>query len=469
MPKLDQVVLDAGGYDLRNWNGYRVHSDILAPADQASLTISLAGGKTAESFDKRSEVREVLSPGEEISLSIVKPDGAKALQFTGVIDERDVQADSSSGMVITVSARNRAAHLVDSDVNLTVGRKDQRFVAMCEAAVAPWEIPVICHAEKARWTLTSKKPKKKEISEDELDATTAFGAVFEPAVAALAGFDTETMKAANLIARQRVSQGKLVRGDRGATATATSAAIEAAAALAGGSFPALTEAVRLASGSASRLSPGDIKRLVVKDMKPQAGEKVWEYLDRHAKKLGIMMWMSPEGALILSSPQYNQKPLFRIVRRFRSRSEDPNNVKSGVRMTSTADRYSECAVYGRTHGDDALRARITHNEKDLDCSVYRPMTIHDQSIRTLEDAKRRARRELALGRQRADVLTYEVAGHSQNGVIWAVDTICSVVDEVAGIAGDYYITGREFSKDVGAGTRTNLTLMPKGAIVLGDA
>jgi hypothetical protein len=56
------------------------------------------------------------------------------------------------------------------------------------------------------------------------------------------------------------------------------------------------------------------------------------------------------------------------------------------------------------------------------------MYAHDQESQTLEEPSNYARRELALKQRDSLHVTYTVAGHTNQGAVWAIDTMVDVND-----------------------------------------
>lgn len=57
---------------------------------------------------------------------------------------------------------------------------------------------------------------------------------------------------------------------------------------------------------------------------------------------------------------------------------------------------------------------------------------------------------------------------SSTGRIWQVDTIARVVVAAYDLDEEMWVLERVLTQDVGQGQKTRLTLIPKGALVLGE-
>ncbi len=430
MPRSDFVTLEVGGRRIDTWTEYAVQSDLLTPADGFHLSFALPGGSEAAAAAGR-ELLDLLEAGAEVKLfvglDVTGANPSRALQLTGVIDEVTISGDRGGSQVV-VDGRDRAAHLCDSSAALTLLRESTNFLTIVREAVSPWSIEVIADHTASRDILTGRAiavPLDRRVAEE----------------ARSAGIPAAMYS--RILARRAARDGVPADTLAGVSPTADSRALQA-----------------------NGMAPGDIERLQTRAAKPNPGETVWDFLDRHAKRLGLLMWMDPKGRLVLSAPRYEQRPLYRIVRRRKSRESDPNNVLEGAVSRNAADRYSEVTVYGRGGGADLTRSAISHTERDSTFPHYRPLVVHDSGARTLAEVQRRARRELNRYKANALQASYLVPDHGQRGFLYATDTIATVVDEVCGLEQDMYLAKRTFRCDRERGTLTELTLMAKGAIVL---
>lgn len=89
----------------------------------------------------------------------------------------------------------------------------------------------------------------------------------------------------------------------------------------------------------------------------------------------------------------------------------------------------------------------------------RPLYLVDQESNNLEQLINFTKREMASRQMQALEVRYEVAGHSQNGKVWATDTMVDVDDDVANLHETLWVKSVTFTKSRSGGTRTNLTLI----------
>lgn len=433
----DFVFLEVEGRRIDTWTSYKVDSDLLTPADAFSFEVGFGGigTNTADRTRQRAfgELRELLSPGARVRLYVGDDVTGRArsryLQLSGRITEREIDVTKDAGTTLHLSGHDDSWPMVQSHVPVSLVRTEgTSFIALVRAAVAPWSVEVITDASAARDILTGRAGLS---AEQELLVEQARAQGISPA-----------LMRRSLVRRAAREQKPLDE------------------------YLGVTASDRARDRSSSGQTPSDIERIQLREARPRPGETVWEFLERHARRLGVMMWMNPRGQLVLSSPHYSQTPLYSFVRRFENRSDDPNNILGGPVRDSIGNRVSRVTVYGRTHGSDVERARVRATASDTDMPLAIEHIVHDNDVRTEAEANRRAKRELAEATARARTVEYALPDHGMGRYLYAVDTMARVVDEWAGIDEAMYVTGRTFMRSRDGGTTTTVRLARRGSIVL---
>lgn len=441
------------GVELSRWVSYQIDSDLLTPADAFSLQVDVP----VNDVDR---VRELVAPGAEVQVYIERTTPGqyrRALQMTGWIDERHRQVSKTGGMLLTVSGRDKAGVLCDASVdpNLRVEldvllgegleivvaqngevthewvtrrqRSGVAFIDLVRAAVQPWSIPVITDDAALRSVLTGERVTRRrtEVLRREARAEGVPPTLY-----------TRNRRDAARAAGVPLDEYLGVQADSGAR-----------------------------FGNA--LSPSDVERIRTAEARPHIGETVWDFLDRHARRLGLMMWMTADGRLVIGSPDYGQPATYRLIRRRNPRADDPNTIIDGGVTDTIANRYSSVRVFGRS-GNDETRTRWTASVDDPEWTFgfTKPLTVKDQGARSDEAVRARGHRALALGKEQAFVLDYTMGGHGQRDAFYAQGTVAYVCDEPAGVSDNYYVTKRTFTMQRASGTYTQLRLVPLGSIVL---
>lgn len=439
--ELDYAAIEVEGLFLDAWTSYSFQSDLFTPADAFHLSIGIGTSNTRALTNNLARLRALLKPGQTVKLWIGSGD-KRALQAVCVIDAREVGNDADSGTTLTVSGRDQAAKLIGSAADPKLYAESDTLVSVARKAVAPWKIEVTAD-HVAQRDLRQARVSKEKMRRLQ-DKARSLG-----------------------IPASSMSEKLAASIDRGTID------FEEFAEAAGVDLNA-SRARRLGlpfSGGAPGLSSLQIYQLRVKDVRPQSGETVWEYLDRHAKRNGLLMQMDPQGRLVFMGLEYNQTPSYALVRRMTgtTRLRAQNNILSGGDRFDLSDAYKRVLVYGRVKGNDATRSPFKGEAVDTSDGALpydKTLQLHDSSIKSKDDAQIRAEYELAKSKQGARVLQYTVRGHSANGLVFATDTVAQVEDQVSGVSAPYYITSRTFARSAQLGPTTELRLVPLGSIAL---
>jgi prophage tail gpP-like protein len=425
--RLDSAAIEVDGVYLDAWQSYSFDSDLFTPADAFNLTIGVGTSSSRELQKTIDRLLELMEPGKRVKLWVASV-GKRALQHVGIIDAAEVQNDGDGGTQFSVRGRDLARHLIGSAADPSLYEANDTLISVARRAVAEWGIEVTADH------VAGRDLRQARISGDKLSRLKA--------------------RARRYGVPPRLMSEKIAASiDKGTIAFddfAQAAQID-------------IDGVNVADAGLSSLR---IYQLRLRDVRPQSGETVWEYLDRHARRNGLLMSMDPQGRLVFSGLGYNQAPSYRITRRING-DRSVNNVISGGRSDDISDVYSRVVVYGRSKGSDAARSRFKGlAEDDSVLPFTQTLQLHDSSIKSVSDAQKRAEYELARSRQGALALEYTVAGHSANGLIFATDTVAHVEDQVTGINAPYYVTARTFQRSNQAAPTTRLKLVPLYSIAL---
>lgn len=442
MSGVDYAAIEAGGLLLDAWTSYSFDSDLFTPADSFRLSLGLGTSQSRELRATLERLSAQMKPGTKVKLWVAS-NGKRALQAVGVIDARQISNDADGGTSFTVEGRDLASFLIGSAADPALYEAEDTLVSVARKAVKPWGLEVTADHVAGR-DLRQARVHKDKLRRLQAKARALGIAPRLMSEKIAASIDKGTIDFDEFVSAASADFVRTHAGELG--------------------FVPL-------SGAAPGLSSLQIYQLRVKDVRPQSGETVWEYLDRHAKRNGLLMQMDPQGRLVFCGLEYNQTPSYRLTRRIRGATWD-NNILSGGHRHDLSDAYRRVVVHGRAKGKDAARSSFHGDAMDraADAVPYeKTLTLRDNSIKSTSDAQARAEYELAKSKQGSVALEYTVRGHSDSGLLFATDSIAHVRDEVAGIDGPYYITARTFMRSAHAGATTQLKLVPPGSIVLKEA
>ena len=429
---IDEVTIDFGPTTVTGWTDYELVSDILTPADGWSVTLPLSG-----TLEQRQALKQQIrtDSGGRCFIYIQRNDSTdRAQQLSGVIDDIGA-AGAMDGSTLEIRGTDNGGLLASSSADPRLGiEADTSLLDVIRAQCDPFGISVVAEGLPSRSLLTGER-----VAGDRDRLVRRMAREF--------GLPLRTARRAMIIT-----------GSGGGALTGAEDSDD--------DFAVSTPRDRARDGRAGGLTGRDVEALRVADAKPAPGETRWDFIDRHCRRFGVMPWIGADGKLVISSPHYDQEPLFVLTRRISDGST--NNIVSGGSDESLSQQSSEVTVYGRAGGRDATRSRFrgfAQRNASL-MPLYRPLVVHDPSIRSQDEATRRAKRELADQNVSSYALEYEVYGHGQGPYLYAVDTVAEVVDEAEAIDGLFWIASRTFRGSRQNGKTTKLRLLPVGALVL---
>lgn len=221
--------------------------------------------------------------------------------------------------------------------------------------------------------------------------------------------------------------------------------------------------------------------VVTKKIQTRLGERWFEFVRRYLDRAGLFLWAGADGKFILSAPNPNQKPVYKIVRR---RGQDRNavNVITASFSNDTRGRHTVAVICGRSGGGKHGRAKaITATTDDemvnwtkdgIGTGTQIVLVVRDANVHTNEQADFLGHRKIAEERRSGYQISYTLSGHTtptiggKSRAVWAPDTIVSVEDDEFGINDDFWIESVEYRR--GPETTTTIRLMRKIDLVFGS-
>ena len=251
-----------------------------------------------------------------------------------------------------------------------------------------------------------------------------------------------------------------------------------------------------------------LKSFQIHQLKPYPAEGSFSFASRIAQRFGLWIWLSAEGnSIIVSKPDFGQEARYHIRHKTgasgfannvleyhveRHAGEQPSviiatgsggggeygrgglkvafpNMLTGITALGALRPEVQAVLTANSDAKivqptvEALRALSTRALTGVNAnffgSQHRPMFLHDDESKTIDQLEAFCRREMSLKQRGALVAHYTLEGHENNGYPWCVDTIVEVDDDVAGIHGNMWVMSRTFTKDRMVGTRTQVELI----------
>lgn len=231
-------------------------------------------------------------------------------------------------------------------------------------------------------------------------------------------------------------------------------------------------------GNSDQNPPADLEPIQVPQAKVQPGESIFDVASRHLERHGLMLWDSPDGKIVIGAPD-NESPISYRLACKRGEPSKANNLSRFKRIRDFSDSPSEVWVYGQTWGADIAKSSLFGVAPNLDVLKVASETGHFRrkairvmnQIRSQEQARAKAARELTMMRMRQDAWSVRCDGLSHwdgsQQVKWALAAMAEVDSDVlGGPQGSYMIHKLRLTGDTNAGTFSDLELVAKDTIKL---
>lgn len=419
---------------LNSWAGYEVTSDMMAAADNFSLTPNPTPAN-----------RGIFKKGGGQKVKIF---AEGVLQMKGITEDDDRQTDADSRS-LAVSGRDYAGLLVDNAVNPPVSLSNLTLAELAHKVLAPFA--------------------------DYIDTIIMDNAVNRYKVAGVAQSRRLAQNQNEQLAQQNIGSKttKVVVDRQGVPHLVTTA----------------TPRWGTGSGGLRRNDFGKnspvyrgVDQDKIRETYVKPGETVWALLAKHAQRLACHMWMTSDGELCIARPSYVQDSSAYGETLTQLADDDGNpaggNVTSTGLKTSIADRYANYVVLGQGRSakkqigkeltnhkgttQDPSPAFFTRKNGSL---VSRLPKVTVKTVKRLQDKKlirRLVRTMMEEGALKGFDYEIEVPRHfSPSGLLYSVDTSIPVNDKVNGIQMDMFIYKRTLTRDVEGDAATVLSLWPQ--------
>lgn len=216
-------------------------------------------------------------------------------------------------------------------------------------------------------------------------------------------------------------------------------------------------------------SPVDLEPMREEQAKVTPPETIYAAADRHLRRHGLMLWDSADGKIVVSSPNDEQDPLYRL-RMLIGPSGQQNNLLSATRTRDWSEVPSVLGVFGQGGKWDFAQASVRGIFEDQDLlakSLYRPVLVVQETIKSQALAERAARREglnRSLRKEAWDLVSDGLSFWNGNEVIqWSPDTVADITTNVAGgPVGPYLLHRTELRRSAADGDVATISVVKKG-------
>lgn len=201
----------------------------------------------------------------------------------------------------------------------------------------------------------------------------------------------------------------------------------------------------------------------------EPGEKPSEKITEYARRLNLLLNVSPDGKVCLFRPNDEQAPLYSL--RLREGDEGCNVLDADL-VEDARSLWTEVIVVG-----EQLPNQLFTNTTNPNATKKRGRVVHPGALpfthrRTAADgemyenglAQKQAEWMYKRGIFDAWVATYNVSEHHQNGFWWESDTVVHIDDEELGLLGNFYVQAVHCTGSKQAGDTTTVTVRKPGLL-----
>lgn len=249
-------------------------------------------------------------------------------------------------------------------------------------------------------------------------------------------------------------------------------------------------------------APKYLKSFPVTQAKPHHGEGVFSYLSRLSKRFKLWPWAGPLGdKVIVAASDFTQPASYSVTTRLGAasylsaklsvdRKDQPDVIvatgyggggawsKTKLKVAAV-NELTAVDSGGVIHAD--VQAILTQHPGCKVLPVRKelidyganwksrnviPLFVEDNEAKTIGQLEGFVQNTLAQLQARAMTLHMRFPGHSRNGRVWAVNTICDVDDDVLDVHGRWWVREVTHSRSR-AGTFTDVVMIPSGLMEIG--
>jgi len=195
-------------------------------------------------------------------------------------------------------------------------------------------------------------------------------------------------------------------------------------------------------------------------VKAEKSESVFDFLDRYAKKLQVILKIDENGDLTIIREDSDVVKNM-IINNF---TFDTNILSANLNL-STVDRFNVIQVYSQGNNKTHTKASISQKGTASDSQIRktRRKIISMDTASQSKSLKSLAEWNVNLRRAKGSRYSCRVVGFlSSNKQVWKPNTLVDVIDLTTQIEGTFLIQGVEFTQSL-QGSFTSLDIVERGA------
>jgi prophage tail gpP-like protein len=204
--------------------------------------------------------------------------------------------------------------------------------------------------------------------------------------------------------------------------------------------------------------PGCEQLNVVGTLQTEPGQTVFDILRDAATSRGLVFYASPKGEFLFRKPLKNAAPKYSFtVENVGGKYVNHSHIISSDSYYNSTKHYRNIIVTGQTSDGDNFKKVFTDDTAPLDKRLV--VSRNDNTLLTTFGNSL-----ISQQRRGSFEIVYTVSGHSQNGVVFEVNTIASVKDKKINFTGDLLLYSVRKKLDKNSGILTEITLSYPGVV-----
>lgn len=208
-------------------------------------------------------------------------------------------------------------------------------------------------------------------------------------------------------------------------------------------------------------------------IKTEQGEKIFDFMDRYAKKLQVILKINEYGNLVImrESDEVVKNMLINNL-------TSDNNILSANLNLTTKDRFNVVEVYSQSNNKTHTKKSISQKgiAEDKTIRKTRRIAIDLKTASNSPTLKALAQWNINLRRAKGSRYRCKVVDYYSERIqkilflnvgydkLWKPNTLVDIVDDIAQVKGTFLIQGVEFQKNVN-GSFTTLDIVERGSFM----
>jgi prophage tail gpP-like protein len=194
-------------------------------------------------------------------------------------------------------------------------------------------------------------------------------------------------------------------------------------------------------------------------IKTEQSDSVFDFLDRYAKKLQVLLKINPNGDLEIIREDDEVVKNF-LINDFTQN----NNILSASLSLTTTNRFNVIEVYSqdnnRTHTATGISQKGSATDSNIRTTRRKVITMNTAS--QSKSLTSLAEWNVNLRRAKGSRYSCKVVGFYSGKNVWQPNKLVNIIDYTAQVKGNFLIQGVEFSQSL-QGSFTTLDIVERGA------